>query len=204
MIRIRSCTAVGLSILDHHLCLYIALLGDHWFRSLGTNKSCGRDPGSVPIATGSAGHAAHRRAWNKGKRTAGLEKRLRPNSETIMMLKDHMIKSTLMDLRLTRWFGRQRSSTAISKMVRRPAASCLIDFRITTPSLLLRLQPFPCPWTIIVTWTLESTMLYSTQTKCFACSRLRAKIRKTLSFVILWTSSGRTGGLNQKNCIFTW
>ena len=52
------------------------------------------------------------------------EKRLRPNSESIAMLKDHMMKSTLTDLRLTRKWGQQRSSTAISRMVRRLAASC--------------------------------------------------------------------------------
>ena len=33
-------------------------------------------------------------------------------------------------------------------------------------------------------------MLYSTRTQCLACWRLRAKIRKSLSFVISWTSSG--------------
>ena len=86
--------------------------------------------------------------------------------------------------------GRQRSSTAISRMVRRTAASCPRDSRITAPSLLLRLQPLPWHWTIIGTWTLYSTMLYSTRTQCLACRRLRAKIRKTLSFVISWTSSG--------------
>ena len=52
------------------------------------------------------------------------EKRLRPSSESIEMLKDHMMKSTLTDLRLTREWGQQRSSTAISRVVRRLAASC--------------------------------------------------------------------------------
>ena len=51
------------------------------------------------------------------------EKRLRPNSENIAMLKDHMMKSTLTVLRLTREWVQQRSSTAISRMVRRLAAS---------------------------------------------------------------------------------
>ena len=62
------------------------------------------------------------------------EKRLRPNSESIAMHKDHMMKSTLTDLRLTREWGQQRSSTAISRMVRRLAASCPKDSQITVPS----------------------------------------------------------------------
>ena len=37
------------------------------------------------------------------------EKRLRPNSESIAMLKGHMMKSTPTDLRLTREWGQQRS-----------------------------------------------------------------------------------------------
>ena len=60
----------------------------------------------------------------EGVNVWSLEKRLRPNSESIMMLKDHTMKSTLMDLRLTRGLGQQQSTTAISRMVRRPAASC--------------------------------------------------------------------------------
>ena len=119
-----------------------------------------------------------------------LKKRLRPNSESIMMHKDHTMKSTLMDLRLTRGLGRLWSSTSISRMVRQSATSCPRDSRITAPSLLLRLQPLPWHWTIIGTWTLYSTMLYSTRTQCLACRRLRAKTWKTLSFVISWTFSG--------------
>ena len=46
--------------------------------------------------------------------------------------------------------GQQRSST-ISRMVRRPAASCPKDSQITAPSLLLRLQPLPWHLTIIGT-----------------------------------------------------
>ena len=111
-----------------------------------------------------------------------LEKRLRPNSESIMMHKDHTMKSTLMDLRLTRGLGRQWSSIAISRMVRRPAVSCPRDPRVTAPSLLLRLQPLPWHWTIIGTWTLYSTMLHSTRTQCLACRRLRAKIWKPSHF----------------------
>ena len=96
-----------------------------------------------------------------------LEKRLRPISKSIM-LKDRTMKSTLMDLRLTRGLGQQRSSTAISRMVRRPVASCPRDSRITAPSLLLRLQPLPWHWTIIGTWTLYSTMFvfYSDSMSC--------------------------------------
>ena len=44
-----------------------------------------------------------------------LEKRPKSNSESIMMLKDHMMKSTLTDLRLTRGWGQQRSSSTISE-----------------------------------------------------------------------------------------
>ena len=86
------------------------------------------------------------------------EKRLRPNSENIAMHKDHMMKSTLTDLRLTREWRQQRSSTAISRMVRRLAASCPKDTQITVPSLLLRQQQSHWHWTIIGTWILYSTM----------------------------------------------
>ena len=86
--------------------------------------------------------------------------------------------------------GATGSSITISRMVRRPAASCPRDSQMTAPSLLLKLQPLLWHWTIIGTWTLYSTMLYSTRTQCLACRRFRAKIRKTLSFVIWWTSSG--------------
>ena len=41
-------------------------------------------------------------------------KRLRPNSKSIAMLKDYMMKSTLTDLRLMREWGQQQSSTAIN------------------------------------------------------------------------------------------
>ena len=63
-------------------------------------------------------------------------------------------------------------TVTFTRMVRRPAASCQRDSWITAPPLLLRLQPLPWHWTTIGTWTLYSTVV------------LRAKIRKTLSFVI--------------------
>ena len=44
-----------------------------------------------------------------------LERRPKPNSESIMILKDHMMKSALTDLRLTRGWGQRQSSIAISK-----------------------------------------------------------------------------------------
>ena len=62
------------------------------------------------------------------------EKRLRPNSESITMLKDHMIKSTLTDLRLTRACG---ATAAISRMVRRLAAICPKDSQTTAITLAL-------------------------------------------------------------------
>ena len=106
------------------------------------------------------------------------------------MLKDHMMKSTLTDLRLTREWGQQRSSTAISRMVRRLAASCPKDSQITVPSLLLRQQQSPRHWTIIGTWILYSTMSLSSLTQCLACRQLEAKILTTLSFARSWISSG--------------
>ena len=46
---------------------------------------------------------------------------------SITMLNDHMMKSTLTDLRLMRQWGQQRSSTAISRIMRQLAASCPKD-----------------------------------------------------------------------------
>ena len=70
-----------------------------------------------------------------------IHKRLRPNSESIAMLKDHMMKSTLTDLRSTREWGQQRHQPPFqARMVRRLAASCPKDSQITVPSLLLRQQ----------------------------------------------------------------
>ena len=57
-----------------------------------------------------------------------LEKRPKPNSEGITMLKDHILKSTLVDLRLTRGWGQQRSSAVISRMVKRPDNCSLYRF----------------------------------------------------------------------------
>ena len=118
------------------------------------------------------------------------EKRLRPNSESIAMLKDHMMKSTLTDLRLIREWGQQRSSTAISRMVRRLAASCPKDSQTTVPSLLQRQQQSHCHLTIIGTWILYSTMSLSTLAQCLACRQLKANILTTLSFARSWISSG--------------
>ena len=56
-----------------------------------------------------------------------LKKRLRPNSLNIMMLKDHTKESTLTDLSETRDFRLQRSSTAISRILRQLAASWFTD-----------------------------------------------------------------------------
>ena len=54
---------------------------------------------------------------------------------------DHMTKSTLMAPKWTRKWGQRRSSTAIFRMVRQPAANCPKDCQTTAPSLQLRLQP---------------------------------------------------------------
>ena len=71
------------------------------------------------------------------------EKRLRPISFSITMLKDQMKKSTLTDIRSMIEWGQQRWSTAISRTVRRSAVSCPKDSQISVPSLLLRRQPSP-------------------------------------------------------------
>ena len=49
-------------------------------------------------------------------------------------------------------WGQGRSSTAISRMVRLPAANCLNDCQTTAPSFMLRLQPSLWHWTITDTW----------------------------------------------------
>ena len=48
--------------------------------------------------------------------------------------------------------GQRRSSTAISRMVRQPAANCPKDCQTTAPSLLQKLQPSLWHWTITDTW----------------------------------------------------
>ena len=85
--------------------------------------------------------------------------------------KDHMMKSILMAPKWTREWGQRQSSTAISWMVRQPAASCPKDFQTTAPSLLRRLQPSPWHWTITSTWAQFTTMWWSTLTQCPACRR---------------------------------
>ena len=59
--------------------------------------------------------------------------------------------------KMNEW-GQQQSATAISRMVRHPAASCWKGCQTTAPSLLLRLQPSVCHWTIIGTWVQFITM----------------------------------------------
>ena len=72
--------------------------------------------------------------------------------------KDHMMKSTLMAPKWTREWGQRRTSTAISRMVRQPAANCPKDCQTTAPSLQLRLQPSVWYWTITNTWAQSITM----------------------------------------------
>ena len=73
--------------------------------------------------------------------------------------KDHMMKSTLMAPKWTREWGQRRSSTAISRMVRQPAANCPKDCQTTAPSLQLRLQPSVWHLTITNTWA-QSIMMW--------------------------------------------
>ena len=65
----------------------------------------------------------------------------RLSSMSIVKQKDHMTKFTPMAPKWTRKWGQRRSSTAISRMVRQPAANCPKDCQTTAPSLQLRLQP---------------------------------------------------------------
>ena len=58
-----------------------------------------------------------------------------------------MMKSTLMAPKWTREWGQRWSSTAISRMVRQPAANCPKDCQTIAPSLQLRLQPSVWHWT---------------------------------------------------------
>ena len=57
----------------------------------------------------------------------------------IEMLKELIVKSTLMDLRLTREWGQQQSSTTISRMVRQPAGSCPKGSWITAETIAITL-----------------------------------------------------------------
>ena len=68
------------------------------------------------------------------------------------------MKSTLMAPKWTREWGQQWSSTAISRMVRQPAADYPKDCQTTAPSLQLRLQPSVWHWTITNTWVYSDSM----------------------------------------------
>ena len=72
--------------------------------------------------------------------------------------KDHMMTFTQMAPKWMREWGRQRSSTVISRMVRQPAANCPKDCKTIAPSVLLRLQPSLWHWTITDTWVQFITM----------------------------------------------
>ena len=54
----------------------------------------------------------------EGANVWSLEKRLRPNSESIMMLKDHTMKSTLIDLRLTRGLGQPDLKSLVNSYIK--------------------------------------------------------------------------------------
>ena len=112
------------------------------------------------------------------------------SSMSFVKPKDHMMKSTLMAPKWTREWGQRRSSTAISRMVRQPAANCPKDCQTTAPSLLLRLQPSVWHWTITNTWAQSIVMWLSTLTQCPVCRQLRVKTLRTLLFAISWTCSG--------------
>ena len=58
----------------------------------------------------------------------------------------------------TREWGQQRSSTAISRMVRQPTANCPEDCQTTAPSLQMKLQPPLWRWTSTDTWVQFITM----------------------------------------------
>ena len=72
--------------------------------------------------------------------------------------KDHMMKSTLTAPKWTREWGQRRSSIAISRMVRQPAANCPKDCQTTAQSLQLSLQPSVWHWTMTNTWA-QSIMM---------------------------------------------
>ena len=84
------------------------------------------------------------------------------NTMSAMTFKGHITKSTLTDPRKTPGRGQGRSSTAISKMMRRIAATCPKDSRITAPSLrdyshnsdpwLLSAHGFRATWCTGVLW----------------------------------------------------
>ena len=86
------------------------------------------------------------------------DKKPRLSSMSFVKHKDHMMKSTLMAPKWRREWGQRRSSTAISRMVRQPAADCPKDCQTTAPSLQLRVQPSVWHWTITNTWA-QSIMM---------------------------------------------
>ena len=65
---------------------------------------------------------------------------------------DHMMKYLLMAPKWTRERGQQRSSSAISRTVRQPAAKCPKDCQTTVQSSQLGPQPSVWCWTITNTW----------------------------------------------------
>ena len=71
-----------------------------------------------------------------------LEKKPKLTSMSIMKHKDHMMKFTQIAPKWMREWGQRQSSTAISRMVRQPAANCPKEWQKIAPSLLLRLQPW--------------------------------------------------------------
>ena len=91
-------------------------------------------------------------------------------------LKDHKMKSTPTDPRLTRERGQQQSETAIFRIAKRFTATCRKDSRTAAPTLLWRLQTSRWHWKILCTWTLHITMLEFTLILCHAFGRLRTAI----------------------------
>ena len=69
------------------------------------------------------------------------DKKPRLSSVSIAKLKNHTMKSTLMAPKWTAEWGQRQSSTANSRMVRQPAATCPKAYQTTAPSLLLMSQP---------------------------------------------------------------
>ena len=71
---------------------------------------------------------------------------------------DEVYTATLMAPKWTREWGQRRSSTAISRMVKQPAANCPKDCQTAAPSLQLRLQPSVWHWTTTNKWAQSITM----------------------------------------------
>ena len=155
----------------------------HWSQGRGSHGLCwdqcriGLPPDNTQLSTGNA------LLWLPRDTTSLKEwanvwspdRKPRLSSTSIMKLKDHMMESLLMAPKWTREWGQRQSSTAISWMVRQPAARCPKDCQTTAPSLLLRLQPSPWHWTITSTWAQFTTMWWSTLTQCPACRRIEGE-----------------------------